>query len=148
MKKKVQIERMVSVVTLIIAILCSSCANMQKKKSESYLRTEMQALRSDLPSTIDEVTTLIEVSMEGNNFVYTYYVNDYADGVVLLQAWDINDTKNGNQFSLSFVDNQYDKGSKYQFTISEPNLDYNDPGYNIPVFEEASQLVLTVNEII
>ena len=60
----------------------------------------------------------------------------------------INDTKNGNQFSLSFVDNQYDKGSKYQFTISEPNLDYNDPGYNIPVFEEASQLVLTVNEII
>ena len=93
MKKKVQIERMVSVVTLIIAILCSSCANMQKKKSESYLRTEMQALRSDLPSTIDEVTTLIEVSMEGNNFVYTYYVNDYADGVVLLQAWNINDTK-------------------------------------------------------
>ena len=60
----------------------------------------------------------------------------------------INDTKNGNQFSLSFVYNQYDKGSKYQFTISEPNLDYNDPGYNIPVFEEASQLVLTVNEII
>lgn len=60
----------------------------------------------------------------------------------------INDTKNGNQFSLSFVDNQYDKGSKYQFTISEPNLDYNDPGYNIPVFEEASQLVLTVNVII
>lgn len=60
----------------------------------------------------------------------------------------INDTKNGNQFSLSFIDNQYDKGSKYQFTISEPNLDYNDPGYNIPVFEEASQLVLTVNEII
>lgn len=60
----------------------------------------------------------------------------------------INDTKNGNQFSLSFVDNQYDKGYKYQFTISEPNLDYNDPGYNIPVFEEASQLVLTVNEII
>ena len=65
-----------------------------------------------------------------------------------ITATTINDNKNGNIFSLSFVDNQYDKGSKYQFTISEPNLDYNDPGYNIPVFEEASQLVLTVNEVI
>ena len=67
---------------------------------------------------------------------------------VPITATTINDNKNGNIFSLSFVDNQYDKGSKYQFTISEPNLDYNDPGYNIPVFEEASQLVLTVNEVI
>ena len=95
MKKSAQIEHMISVVILIVAILCSSCTNMQKKKSETYLRTAMQELRSDLPSTIDEVSTLIEVSMEGNNFVYTYYVNDYADGMVLLQAWDINDTKNG-----------------------------------------------------
>lgn len=67
---------------------------------------------------------------------------------VPITATTISDTKNGNIFSISFMDNQYDKGSKYQFTISEPNLDYNDPGYNIPVFESSSQLILTVNEVI
>lgn len=109
MKKSAQIEHMISVVILIVAILCSSCTNMQKKKSETYLRTAMQELRSDLPSTIDEVTTLVEVSMEGSNFVYTYYVNDYADGMLLLQAWDINDTKNGilQNARLSLYDDDY-----------------------------------------
>lgn len=109
MKKSAQIEHMISVVMLIVAILCSSCTNMQKKKSETYLRTAMQELRSDLPSTIDEVTTLVEVSMEGSNFVYTYYVNDYADGMLLLQAWDINDTKNGilQNARLSLYDDDY-----------------------------------------
>ena len=60
----------------------------------------------------------------------------------------IDDTKNGNNFSLSFVDNYYDVGSKYEFTIAEPNMDYNDPGYNIPVFENSSQLSLTINETV
>ena len=95
----------------------------------------------------------------GSTSYYIYFENATSDTIrsltggfvktsIPITSTIINDTKNGNQFSLSFVDNQYDKGSKYQFTISEPNLDYNDPGYNIPVFEEASQLVLTVNEII
>ena len=95
----------------------------------------------------------------GSTSYYIYFENStsytirsltggFVKTSIPITSTTINDTKNGNQFSLSFVDNQYDKGSKYQFTISEPNLDYNDPGYNIPVFEEASQLVLTVNEII
>lgn len=95
----------------------------------------------------------------GSTSYYIYFENEtsytirsltggFVKTSIPITSTTINDTKNGNQFSLSFVDNQYDKGSKYQFTISEPNLDYNDPGYNIPVFEEASQLVLTVNEII
>lgn len=95
----------------------------------------------------------------GSTSYYIYFENatsytirsltgGFVNTSIPITSTTINDTKNGNQFSLSFVDNQYDKGSKYQFTISEPNLDYNDPGYNIPVFEEASQLVLTVNEII
>ena len=49
---------------------------------------------------------------------------------------------------MSFVDNYYDPGSKYEFIISEPNLDYNDPGFNIPVFENSSQLSLTINETV
>lgn len=60
----------------------------------------------------------------------------------------IDDTKNGNNFSLSFEDNYYDPGSKYEFTISEPNMDYNDPGYNIPVFENSNQLTLIINETV
>ena len=86
----------------------------------------------------------------GSTSYYIYFENStsytirsltggFVKTSIPITSTTINDTKNGNQFSLSFVDNQYDKGSKYQFTISEPNLDYNDPGYNIPVFEEASQ---------
>ena len=74
--------------------------------------------------------------------------NGFVQDDIPITATTIDDTKNGNNFSLSFVDNQYTQGSKYEFTISEPNMDYNDPGYNIPVFEKASQLSLVVNETV
>lgn len=80
----------------------------------------------------------------------TYTLRSVTGGFVQddipITSVTINDTKNGNNFSMSFIDNYYDVGSKYEFTISEPNLDYNDPGFNIPVFESSSQLSLTINE--
>lgn len=56
------------------------------------------------------------------------------------------DTANGFQFTLPVQDNGYAAGYKYQITVSEPNHDYEDPGFNVPVFQSASQLTLTVNE--
>ena len=44
--------------------------------------------------------------------------------------------------------NSYQSGYRYSITVSEPNHDYEDPGFNLPVFENASQLTLTVNEIV
>lgn len=59
---------------------------------------------------------------------------------------EISDLTNGFVFSLPVQDNGYAAGYRYQITISEPNMDYEDPGFNVPVFQSSSQLVLTVNE--
>lgn len=56
------------------------------------------------------------------------------------------DLNNGFEFTLPITQNGYQSGYKYQITISEPNHDYEDPGFNVPVFESSDQLVLTVNE--
>lgn len=58
------------------------------------------------------------------------------------------DTANGFQFTLPVLNNNYKAGFRYQVTVSEPNHDYEDPGFNVPVFQSASQLVLTVNEVV
>lgn len=61
-------------------------------------------------------------------------------------ANSIVDLANGFEFSLPISDNGYQSGYRYQITISEPNHDYEDPGFNVPVFQSADQLILTVNE--
>lgn len=59
------------------------------------------------------------------------------------------DVNNGIDFTLAIAPNSYQTGNRYQITVSEPNHDYEDPGFNIPVFTDASQqLVLTVNEVL
>ena len=55
---------------------------------------------------------------------------------------------NGFDFSLDIQNNNYQSGYRYSITVSEPNHDYEDPGFNLPVFENASQLTLTVKEIV
>lgn len=58
------------------------------------------------------------------------------------------DKANGFDFSLDIQNNSYQSGYRYSITVSEPNHDYEDPGFNLPVFENASQLTLTVKEIV
>lgn len=58
------------------------------------------------------------------------------------------DKANGFDFSLDIQNNNYQSGYRYFITVSEPNHDYEDPGFNLPVFENASQLTLTVKEIV
>lgn len=58
------------------------------------------------------------------------------------------DKANGFDFSLDIQNNNYRSGYRYSITVSEPNHDYEDPGFNLPVFENASQLTLTVKEIV
>lgn len=82
----------------------------------------------------------------------TFTVRSLSNGYVTTgsvgSSIQIIDKANGFDFSLDIQNNSYQSGYRYSITISEPNHDYEDPGFNLPVFENASQLTLTVNEIV
>lgn len=82
----------------------------------------------------------------------TFTVRSVSNGYVTTgsvgSSIQIIDKANGFDFSLGIQNNSYQSGYRYSITVSEPNHDYEDPGFNLPVFENASQLTLTVNEIV
>lgn len=82
----------------------------------------------------------------------TFTVRSVSKGYVITgsvgSSIQIIDKANGFDFSLDIQNNSYQSGYRYSITVSEPNHDYEDPGFNLPVFENASQLTLTVNEIV
>lgn len=82
----------------------------------------------------------------------TFTVRSVSNGYVTTgsvgSSIQIIDKANGFDFSLDIQNNSYQSGYRYSITVSEPNHDYEDPGFNLPVFEKASQLTLTVNEIV
>lgn len=82
----------------------------------------------------------------------TFTVRSVSNGYVTTgsvgSSIQIIDKANGFDFSLDIQNNSYQSGYRYSITVSEPNQDYEDPGFNLPVFENASQLTLTVNEIV
>nr|UVX47406.1 MAG: baseplate J-like protein [Bacteriophage sp.] len=82
----------------------------------------------------------------------TFTVRSVSNGYVATGSvggsLQVVDRANGFDFSLDIQNNSYQSGYRYSITVSEPNHDYEDPGFNLPVFENASQLTLTVNEIV
>lgn len=82
----------------------------------------------------------------------TFTVRSVSNGYVTTgsvgSSIQIIDKANGFGFSLDIQNNSYQSGYRYSITVSEPNHDYEDPGFNLPVFENASQLTLTVKEIV
>ena len=82
----------------------------------------------------------------------TFTVRSVSNGYVATGSvggsLQVVDKANGFDFSLDIQNNSYQSGYRYSITVSEPNHDYEDPGFNLPVFESASQLTLTVNEIV
>lgn len=82
----------------------------------------------------------------------TFTVRSVSNGYVATgsvgSSLQVLDKANGFDFSLDIQNNSYQSGYRYSITVSEPNHDYEDPGFNLPVFENASQLTLTVNEIV
>lgn len=82
----------------------------------------------------------------------TFTVRSLSKGYVTTgsvgSSIQIIDKANGFDFSLDIQNNSYQSGYRYSITVSEPNHDYEDPGFNLPVFENASQLTLTVKEIV
>lgn len=84
-------------------------------------------------------STTFTVRSVSNGYVTTGSVGSYIQ---------IIDKANGFDFSLDIQNNSYQSGYRYSITVSEPNHDYEDPGFNLPVFENDSQLTLTVKEIV
>lgn len=82
------------------------------------------------------------------NFIVRSVSNGYVTTGSVGSSIQIIDKANGFDFSLDIQNNSYQSGYRYSITVSEPNHDYEDPGFNLPVFENASQLTLTVNEIV
>lgn len=82
----------------------------------------------------------------------TFTVRSVSNGYVTTgsvgSSIQIIDKANGFDFSLDIQNNSYQSGYRYSITVSEPSHDYEDPGFNLPVFENASQLTLTVKEIV
>lgn len=82
----------------------------------------------------------------------TFTVRSVSNGYVTTgsvgSSIQIIDKANGFDFSLDIQNNSYQSSYRYSITVSEPNHDYEDPGFNLPVFENASQLTLTVKEIV
>lgn len=82
----------------------------------------------------------------------TFTVRSVSNGYVTTgsvgSSIQIIDKANGFDFSLDIQNNSYQSGYRYSITVSEPNHDYEDPGFNLPIFENASQLTLTVKEIV
>lgn len=82
----------------------------------------------------------------------TFTVRSVSNGYMATGTVDnsiqVIDKANGFDFSLDIQNNNYQSGYRYSITVSEPNHDYEDPGFNLPVFENASQLTLTVKEIV
>lgn len=74
--------------------------------------------------------------------------NGYMTTGTVGNSIQVIDKANGFDFSLDIQNNNYQSGYRYSITVSEPNHDYEDPGFNLPVFENASQLTLTVKEIV
>lgn len=80
----------------------------------------------------------------------TYTIRSVEGGFieenVKITSHSFRDIKNDNYFTISFEDYSYPAGSKYQFTVSQIKSDYEDTGYNIPVFKDAKQLTLHITE--
>lgn len=81
-------------------------------------------------------------------FTVRSVLNGYMATGTVGNSIQVIDKANGFDFSLDIQNNNYQSGYRYSITVSEPNHDYEDPGFNLPVFENASQLTLTVKEIV
>ena len=68
----------------------------------------------------------------------TFTVRSVSNGYVTTgsvgSSIQIIDKANGFDFSLDIQNNNYQSGYRYSITVSEPNHDYEDPGFNLPVF--------------
>ena len=64
-------------------------------------------------------------------------------------SFRVEDYGNGMVFNITLKNRRsITEGSKYSITISEPNMDYEEPGFNQVVFDDANLLKLKIRETV
>nr|UVY19906.1 MAG: baseplate J-like protein [Bacteriophage sp.] len=112
-----------------------------------YGNKELNLGQFKLNKAIGSMTYYITFN-SSTTFTVRSVSNGYMATGTVGNSIQVIDKANGFDFSLDIQNNSYQSGYRYSITVSEPNHDYEDPGFNLPVFENASQLTLTVNEIV
>lgn len=112
-----------------------------------YGNKELNLGQFKLNKAKDSMTYYITFN-SSTTFIVRSVSNGYVTTGSVGSSIQIIDKANGFDFSLDIQNNSYQSGYRYSITVSEPNHDYEDPGFNLPVFENYSQLTLTVNEIV
>lgn len=88
----------------------------------------------------------IGVYSKYNGYIATRPYNSSEEGLV------VNDTINGVNFSMKFSENfSATPGYKYSIYITQNNLDYEEPGYNLPIInisDNSKDLILNINEVL
>lgn len=88
------------------------------------------------------------VFTDSTNFNVYNMAGGYSTAGEVGNNINLDDIHNGNSFALTVKDNSYASGDRFSFTVAAPNMDYSEPGYNIPVFKDDNQISLTINEVL
>ena len=73
----------------------------------------------------------------------------YVHKGISSDSFRVEDYGNGMIFNITLKNrNSITEGSKYSITISEPNMDYEEPGFNQVVFDDANLLKLKIRETV
>ena len=76
-------------------------------------------------------------------------VGGYVQKGIKIDSTRVEDYGNGMIFNITLKNrNRISEGSKYLITISEPNLDYEEPGFNQVVFDDPNLLKLKIKETV
>lgn len=76
-------------------------------------------------------------------------VGGYVQKGIKVDSTRVEDYGNGMIFNITLKNrNRISEGSKYLITISEPNLDYEEPGFNQVVFDDPNLLKLKIKETV
>ena len=86
-----------------------------------------------------------------SNGIWNIYskTGGYVQKGINADSTRVEDYGNGMIFNITLKNrNHISDGSKYSITISEPNMDYEEPGYNQVVFDDPSLLKLKIIETV
>ena len=91
---------------------------------------------------------LIVFSSTGVWDIYSKTGGYVAKGIKA-DSFRVEDYGNGMVFNITLKNrSSITEGSKYSITISEPNMDYEEPGFNQVVFDDANLLKLKIRETV
>lgn len=91
---------------------------------------------------------LIVFSSTGVWDIYSKTGGYVAKGIKA-DSFRVEDYGNGMVFNITLKNRRsITEGSKYSITISEPNMDYEEPGFNQVVFDDANLLKLKIRETV